>query len=153
MAERAPVVLSLIERGWQGPRECSRRLGRRGITVVQVVKGRLPPDIDDLVPPEPWLRLTGISRTWFRTGAWLRLALWAPSGRLRWLITDHERTLRELRPWCRAMHVRPLLIRETMEGYELLDGGTARTVEELFGPSVGEAPVYGRLGERARVCA
>ena len=152
MAERRRMVLSLVERTWQGPRECSRRLGRRGISVVQVIKGRLPADIDDLVPPEPWLTLIGIPRRWFPIGAWLRLARWALSGRLGWVVADRERTLRQLRPWCRAAGARALLIRETMDGYELIENGTARPVTEVFGSSAGEIPVHGRWGERAPAC-
>ena len=153
MAERGRVALSLVERGWQGPRECSRRLGRRGIAVVQVVKGRLPADVGDLVPPEPWLTLIGVPRSWFRVGVWLRLARWSLSGRLGWVLTDHERTLREVLPWCRAAGVRALLIHETMDGYELIEDGAVRAVADVFGPSAEEVPVFGRWGERARACA
>ena len=135
MAERMPCALSLVERGWQGSRESSQRLGRQGISVIQLVKGRLPSDIDDLVPPEPWLRLRGFSRSWFRFAVWFHLAWPAPAGRIRWLMTDNERTLREVRRGCRAAGIRPILIHETMQGYELLEDGQLRTFEEVFGPA------------------
>jgi hypothetical protein len=135
MAERRRAVLSLVERGWQGARECSLRLRDRGIAVTHLVKGSLPPDVQVLVPPEPGLRLIGIPRVWFPLALWGWVVPAAAGRRVRWLLLDNERTLRRIGWWCRLTGVRPVFISERPERYELREQGSVRTFEEVFGPA------------------
>ena len=46
-----PELLSVVERGWQGARECSLILARQGIRVTHLVKGRLPSGVRALIQP------------------------------------------------------------------------------------------------------
>ena len=112
-------VLSLVEHGWQGARQCSLELEGRGVRVLHLIKGRLTRDELAMVAPKPHIRLRAVPRWQFRlwvlAGLWRRLA----SRRITWLLIDHPRTLRELAGWCRAFGVVPLVIQENDDGYQL----------------------------------
>ncbi len=126
-----PELLSLVERGWQGARECSLALAPRGIRVTHLVKGRLPADVRALIQPVEGIAIADAPRWWFRGSLWSRLIWGSLTRRLRWILCDHERTLAAIQPWCGPMGVTPVLIRELAEGAELSVRGRVRTLSEL----------------------
>ena len=126
-------VLSVVERGWRGARECSLVLQRHGIKVTHVIKGRLSPDLQRVIVPYPLIRLIVVPRVLFRPCLWAALIAASVRGRLGWLILDHERTLREVSGWCRAFGITPVLIEERASDYRLLRDGSAAAVASVFG--------------------
>ena len=132
-----PELLSVVERGWQGARECSLVLARQGIRVTHLVKGRLPPGVRALIQPVDGIALAAAPAWRFWGLIWGRLASGALSRRLRWVVCDRERTLSAIAPWCRRAGVTPALIRELPDGAELSVDGRVLTLSELVS---GEKP-------------
>ena len=126
-------VLSGVERGWRGARECSLELQQHGIAVTHVIKGKLPRDLRGLITPYPLIRLVDVPRALFRPCLWIALVAGAARGQLRWLLLDHERTLREVSGWCRAFRITPVLVEEETVGYRLLRDGAPASAAAVFG--------------------
>ena len=125
-------VLSVVERGWHGARECSLALDAMAIPVTHLIKGYLNAGLRTMIRPYPHIRIVSVPRVLFRIWLW-RLVLWQTlTGHLRWILIDHERTLREVAWWCRIFRLTPVVIRETEQGYELWVGGRRMSFSSLF---------------------
>ncbi len=125
-------VLSLVERGWRGARTCSLLLSHQAIPVTHLIKGAVSPEVLAMIEPHPALSMLSVRRGLFRLTAWGLLVVKTFTGRLRWLLIDQERTLKELAWWCRVWGLTPVLIRETAEGYDCWVDGHQVSVDELF---------------------
>ena len=126
-------VLSLVERGWAGARQCSMDLSGRGISVHHLIKGHLGRGVRAMIAPVPHVRLTSVPRPLFRFVLWWAVVTETLTGRLRWLIVDHERALGEVQWWCRLFGLTPLFIRDFDDRYELSAGGRIVTAADAFG--------------------
>lgn len=122
---RPSGVLSVVERGWRGARECSIALSARAVPVTHLIKGSLQADLRAMIHPYPGVRLVSVPRAAFRAWLWGLLVWGTMWGRLKWVLVDHERTLREVAWWCRVCGLTPVFIQETGQGYDLRrpDGG------------------------------
>lgn len=119
MRDAGPVVLSLVERGWQAARECSLDRQREGITFLHVLKGRLDRAVRALIRPESHIRIVSFPRLlfWPAVGA-LVLGLWV-TGRLRALLVDNRRSYRRLYRMSRLACVPLVIVQWGDAGYEL----------------------------------
>jgi hypothetical protein len=130
----ASAVLSVVERGWRGVRECSIALSAQAVPVTHLIKGRLGADVRAMIRPYPGVRLVSVPRIAFRAWLWGLLAWGTIWGRLRWVLVDHERTLREVAWWCRVCGVTPVFIQETDQGYDLRrSDGERLSLQALIG--------------------
>ena len=127
-------VLSVVERGWRGARECSLTLDAMAIPVTHLIKGYLTAELRAMIHPYPLIRIVSVPRPLFRVGLWWALARQTLTRRLRWVLVDHERTLREISWWCRLWGVALVTIHERDDGYELLVGGQPRSLASVFTP-------------------
>ena len=145
------AVLSVVERGWRGARQCSLKLSARGIPVTHLLKGWLRPEIRAMIQPVPGVSVIGSPRWCFRAILWFFVLAGTVSGRLRWVIVDHERSLCQVHGWCRRFGVAVLLIRDTREGFELSRDGQPAFLRELLSagadlePGCAEAVVAGNV--------
>ena len=130
---RRSCVLSVVERGWHGARDCSLALNGRAIPVRHLIKGRLPRALRAIITPYPHIRITSAPRPLFPLALWWAIATQTAAGRLRWLLVDHERTWSRVQWWCRAFGLTPLLIREFDDHFELSAGRRIVSMAEAFG--------------------
>lgn len=121
-----PAVLSLVERGWQGARECSLELSRQGIRVEHLVKGRLKGARCLIVLPRA-MTLIDVPRQFFPAALWARLLWQFFARRVKWVICDNERTLNRITRWCSWIGATPVLVRESEAGYRLILDGEVKT--------------------------
>ena len=95
----SPVVLSLVERGWQAAREYSLEVQRQGGCCVHLVKGSLSPAVHAMISPQPRIRVVSVRRTLF----WPVALAWCvgllAAARLQAVLVDNERSLRRVRRW------------------------------------------------------
>ena len=126
-------VLSLVEDGWRGARECSLILSPHGIPVTHLIKGRLDPALRAAMRPAPHTVLLSVPRRWFPLWLWWLLIAQTLSGRLRWVLVDRARTARRLAWWCRMAGVMVVLVRETETGFELEIDQRPISLAETFG--------------------
>ena len=118
----SPIIVSLVERGWQAARECSLEVQGDGIHVVHLIKGRVEPAVRALSPSRPGIRLVSLARSLFWPLAYLATIGWLASGRLCAVLVDNERSQRRLRTWCHLARTPVWLARQGSEGYELWAG-------------------------------
>ena len=133
MPERHALVLSLVEHGWRGARECSLILSAREISTLHLIKGSLEREVLAIIEAHPGLRVRDVPRPLFRLALWLVLIGQTLAGRLRWVLVDNDRTLRAVSPWCALCRVVPVLIEPDGNGYRLLVRRRVETVDEVFG--------------------
>jgi len=126
-------VLSLVERGWRGARECSLALSQRGIPVTHLVKGWVGREVRSMIHPHPLIRVIDVPRRLFRVRLGMILLGDLLARHIRWVLIDNDRTLRQLRWWCRLFGVTLVCIRDVQAGYELTVDGRARGADEVFG--------------------
>ena len=126
-------VLSVVERGWRGARQCSLELQAMAVPVTHLIKGSLSADLLAMIRPYPGIRLVSIPRPLFPIWLWAVLVWRRMTGRLAWVVVDHARTLRRLTRWGRAFGLRPVLIHETEQSYELRLGDRPLPVAALSG--------------------
>lgn len=125
-------VLSVVERGWHGARQCSLALDAVAIPVTHLIKGYLTPELRAMIRPYPHIRVVSVPRVLFRLWLW-GIVLWQTlTGRLRWILIDHERTIKEIGWWCRVVRVTPVVIQQTGQGYELWVDGLSVSFSSLF---------------------
>jgi hypothetical protein len=130
----APEALSVVERGWRGARECSITLSARAVPVTHLIKGSLKADLRAMIRPYPGVRLVSVPRIAFRAWLWALLVWGTMWGRLRWVLIDHERTLKEVAWWCRMCGLTSVFIQETGQGYDLRrPDGERLSVQALIG--------------------
>ena len=133
MAERHRGVLSLVEHGWRGARECSLQLSQHHIPVTHLVKGHLSREVLAMIRPDPNIRIIGIPRVLFRMWLWRFVGPGTMRGRIGWLLIDHQRTLSDVTWWCRRFRITPVLIRELPHGFELSVDGNTVSMADVFG--------------------
>ena len=126
-------ALFLVERGWHALRECSLDAGRRGIAVTYLIKGSLSPGVRAMIRLIPLMRAVDVPRSWFYVAVWWRLLAGALGGRVRWVVTDDERTPDRLAGWCRRFRVSLVRVEETSRGYTLSVRRQAVPFEQVFG--------------------
>ena len=102
------------------------------IPVTHLIKGYLNREVLAMIRPYPHIQLMSVPRPLFRAWIWWWLCWWTGTGRLRWLLVDHERTLREVSWWCRAFGPIPVFIREADQGYELQVHGQRLPLTAVF---------------------
>lgn len=107
----SPIALSLVERGWQGPREHALKLAASGTPVLLLVKGYVGNEIRDLIQKYDGIRVVFVHHSLFRLAAWGRVAWYSFTGRLKILTVTRERALREFTLWCRLFRVETHFIR------------------------------------------
>lgn len=129
-------VLSLVERGWRGARECSLVLGQRGDRVRHLIKGTLDPEVRAMIAPAPGVVCEDVPRALFRARMWWVLVRAVMGRRLRWVLVDNPRTEREVAGICRAGGSAVIAIKGTADGYILQRGSRAVTLQEAFGESL-----------------
>ena len=117
MADR-PLVLSLVERGWQAARDYSLQMQPQA-DVVHVVKGRLSRNVRRMIAPSAHIRVLSMPRALFWPGIGLLLLGYRLSGRLRTLLVDNRRSYRRLARVSRAARLGLALIQQGASGYEL----------------------------------
>ncbi len=125
-------VLSLVQRGWHGARECSLRLATDHIKVLHLIKGTLTPEVREMIASSPHIRLVDVHRNLFRCWMWAILITQSLNRRLHWVLIDHERTAQELAWWCRCLRLVPVMVRQTGQGYELYVNGQPTSFEQVF---------------------
>ena len=125
------MVLSIVERGWRGARECSLALHRLAIPVTHLIKGYIGGPVRAMIQTTPLTTIVSVPRALFRVWLWGMLMWQTATGRLRWVLLDHERTLREISWWCRRFGVVPVMLQEHAQGYDLMIDRRRCTLEEL----------------------
>lgn len=137
-------VLSVVERGWRGARECSLVLSAKAIPVTHLIKGYVNTELLAMIQPVPHMRIISAPRPLFRLWLWWALGWGTLTRRLRCVLIDHERTLREVSWWCRLWGLASVTIRDTDEGYDLQRGRERLSLEQLLGivgkRALGEEP-------------
>ena len=126
-------ALSLVERGWRGARACSLALQQQGVAVTHLIKGSVPAEVLGMVRPYPLIRLVAVPRPLFRVWFWLYLLRQAVTRRPGWVLIDNERTLQELRGFCRRFGLALVVVQELAERYELSVEGRTVPLGEAFG--------------------
>ena len=91
-----------------------------------------------MIRPYPLIRLIDVPRWLFPLWLWGLISWWTLTRRGRWVLLDNERTLRALSPWCRWLGVRPVVVRELDNSYELFVGGRVLPLEAAFTPPFAE---------------
>ena len=125
-------VLSLVERGWQGTRQCSLALDARGVPVMHLIKGRLGRDVRAMIRRYPLIRILDVPRPLFPAWVWGILVTGTAVGRVRWILVDNARMLTRVAWWCRRFRLTPVLIRERDRGYELWVADRLASLEEVL---------------------
>ena len=92
---KRPVILSLVERGWRAARTASGQLPAE-ITVVHVVKGRVPRSVRALIALTHPVCLVSSPRWLFWSVVWLAVLGWKATGRLRAVWVDNPRSYQRL---------------------------------------------------------
>lgn len=118
---RKPVVLSLVERGWQAARECALDIKHENVIVVHVIKGYFS-GARALVIPTAGERIMSIPRVLFWPVVWVCIGVLACAGRLRSLLVDNDRSGRRLFAIARSLGIGLVLLRLGTQGYELWCG-------------------------------
>ena len=93
------VIVSLVERGWQGARECSLDPSLSDRDMVHVIKGLVPRPVIDMIVTTPSTQLACAPKWLFWLLVWALLpGLWL-TGRLQAVLVDNDRSYRRLRGW------------------------------------------------------
>ena len=69
-----PVVIIAVERGWQRSRGLSLDLMRKGCDVDILIKGFVEKPVLDMITKYPSIKITSVSRFWFRVVLFLKIA-------------------------------------------------------------------------------
>ena len=85
-----------------------------------------------MIRPYPYIHIVSVPRLLFRAWLWTIMLWQTATGRLRWILIDHERTLKEVGWWCRVFRVTPVVIQQTAQGYELRLNGQSVSFASLF---------------------
>ena len=85
-----------------------------------------------MIQPVHGVRLVSVPRAMFPASLWGMVVWRTITGRLRWVLIDHERTLQKLSWWCRRWGLMPIIIRERAEGYDFLVNGQPQSLTEVF---------------------
>lgn len=128
-------IVSVVERGWRGARECANAANAAGAPVIHLIKGRISPQVREMIGPTPQQQVVAWPRPLFYLGLWCWLVPRALLGRVRWVLVDHERTYRGLSRWGRWCGVTPVTIREGEEGWTLWRGDARVPLDALVGPA------------------
>ena len=126
-------ALFLVERGWRALRECSLDASRRGIAVTYLIKGSLSPEVRAMIRLTPLMRAVDVPRSWFDVAAWWCLIAGTLGGRLRWVVTDDERTLEAIAGWSQRFRLTLAYIEEAPGGYVLSVRRQTVPFEQVFG--------------------
>ena len=121
--QRTPLVISLVERGWQAARECSLDTQDHGGETLHMIKGYLHRDVQAMIAPKSKIHLLSLPKKLFWLGVWPLLVGYALMGRVRSLLVDNEQAYRRVRPWTRANGVNLVRIQLGAQGYEFLVEG------------------------------
>jgi len=119
MSKRRPLVVSLVERGWQAARACSLDHELQQIQWVHIVKGRLDRSVKTLIAPRPNVRIISVPRPLFWPWTWIVAMAAVLSGRLLALLVDNDRSLRRFGGWGRIAGVRVAKVLPGPAGYEV----------------------------------
>ncbi len=112
----SPQVISFVEKGWAGARQFSITLVRQGMTVEHVVKGKAADDVVAMVTPYPGMRISSVSRRWYRFVTWVILLFAVPRRHLEVVIVDNARTAQWVSAWFPALRKKLVLIQEQGDG-------------------------------------
>ena len=126
-------VLSVVERGWRGARECSLALAQRGIPVTHLIRGIVRPEFRAVIRPHAHVRLIDVPRACYAVVLWPSLIVGGVLRRIRWVLVDNERQLGRLQRWAGPLGMTTVLVREGSRGYDLVVGGRLVAIEDLWG--------------------
>ena len=98
------LILSLVERGWRAARTAAQQQPA-GVTVVHLVKGRVPRSVRALIALTHPVRLVSSPRWLFWPLVWLSVLGGKATGRLRAVWVDHPRSYERLTRLGRQLHV------------------------------------------------
>lgn len=119
MRDRAPLVCSLIERGWQAARECSLDPTLSRARFLHLIKGRVSRSVLLLIAPRANVRVVALPKLCFWPAVWV-VCLWGlATGGLRGLLVDNDRSVRRLLGWATLLRTRPLKVLPGPDGYEV----------------------------------
>jgi hypothetical protein len=104
------------------------------IPVTHLIKGSLSRELRRMIRPYPHIAILSVVRPLFRVWLWWLIATRTFRGRLRWIVLDNERTLRQLSWWCRTFGVTPVSIHELGQHYELCVDGRSVSLASVFRP-------------------
>ena len=122
---RAPHLVCGVEDGWRGVREFSLAAAREGLGVVVLIRDRLEPEVLALITTPPQMRVSAVSRTWFRVRLVWEVLRAAVGGRLRWVIVTRARTRRWLTPVAARCRAEVWQLIEDVDGYRFEGAGCA----------------------------
>ena len=71
---KRPVVVFVVERGWQRSRELSLDLMHKGWQADILIKGFVEKPVLDMITKYPGIKITSVSRFWFRAVLFLKIA-------------------------------------------------------------------------------
>ena len=129
---RSAGVLSFVEHGWRGARECAIAVTAHGIPVTHLIRGQVPPQVLAMIRPLPGERLLTSPRTLYSLGRWWLLCAAAASRRAGWLLVDNERTLGAIAWWSRRCGWKMVLVQEIDNRCVYQEDGRAQTLAEIF---------------------
>ena len=92
----SPLVVSLVERGWQAARETSLRT-RDERRWWHVIKGALPNDVRRLIAPYPSIRLLSVPKKLYWPAAWGVCLLARLRGPVEAVVVDNARAVGRLK--------------------------------------------------------
>src|SRR3989338_2779053 len=128
-----------VEHGWQGMRELALELARLGIAVEVLIKGQVAPDVLAMITRPDGMRITPVSRPWFRWRLTLACVLAAVRSSHIYAGTpgrdtpSHERTRQWLERLNRMLPLRILLLEEGATGTRLLELDRRQTAPASIG--------------------
>ena len=85
-------VIFLVEIGWHGMREFSLFLKGKGIFSTIIIKGRVSPDILNIITKYPQIEIISIKRNFFRIYTFFKIIKEKLIGNLKCVVVSKDRT-------------------------------------------------------------
>ncbi len=113
MPQRA---ISFVEKGWAGARQFTIPLAQQGMRIEHVVKGKVADAVLAIITPYPGMRISSVSRRWYRFATWIMLLLAVPDRQLDMVIVDNERSAKWVGSSFPMLRKKLVLIQEQGDG-------------------------------------
>lgn len=115
--KRAPLAISLVERGWQAARTWSLAPEAAGWRVIHICRGWLTRDVRAVIGAAPGRQLWGAPQRCYRWLAWGAIGWYALRRCLGLVVVDNPRTFSRLQRGLRLLGVRLIHIDMDETGY------------------------------------